>query len=78
LHAEVEENFRKTVANFYYEFSVRHLINIPQGLLVDKPETIKEPDNLIKLRIHESERIYGNRLVSAENFNVYKAAVFDL
>jgi dynein heavy chain len=46
--------------------------------LVAKPEAIKEPDNLIKLWIHESERIYGDRLVSAENLNVYKAAVFDL
>ena len=78
LHAEVEKNFRKTAANFHYEFNVRHLTNIFQGLLVAKPEAIKEPDNFIKLWIHESERIYGDRLVSSEHLNTYKALVFDL
>jgi dynein heavy chain len=28
LHAEVERNFRKTAANFHYEFNVRHLTNV--------------------------------------------------
>jgi len=78
LHAEVERNFRKTAANFHYEFNVRHLTNIFQGLLVAKPEAIKEPDNLIKLWIHESERIYGDRLSSQENINTYKFVVADL
>lgn len=78
LHAEVEKNFRKTAVNFHYEFNVRHLTNIFQGLLIAKPEAIKEPDNLIKLWVHESERIYGDRLVSADNLNVYKAIMADL
>lgn len=78
LHAEVEKNFRKTASNFHYEFNVRHLTNIFQGLLVAKPEAIKEPDNLIKLWIHESERIYGDRLVSSENLSTYKQLVFDM
>ncbi|PCI27667.1 hypothetical protein COB52_04505 [Candidatus Kaiserbacteria bacterium] len=28
LHGEVVTNFRKTAANFHYEFTVRHLTNI--------------------------------------------------
>ena len=78
LHTEVERNFRKTAVNFHYEFNVRHLTNIFQGLLAAKPEAIKEPDNLIKLWIHESERIYGDRLSSAENIATYKFVVADL
>jgi dynein heavy chain len=78
LHSEVEKNFRKTAQNFHYEFNVRHLTNIFQGLLIAKPEAIKEPDNLIKLWIHESERIYGDRLASQENISTYKAIVADL
>jgi dynein heavy chain len=46
--------------------------------LVAKPEAIKEPDNLIKLWVHESERIYGDRLVSADNLTTYKALVADI
>jgi dynein heavy chain len=78
VHSEVERNFRKTAANFHYEFNVRHLTNIFQGLLIAKQEAIKEPDNFIKLWVHESERIYGDRLVSQENLIVYKAIVGDL
>jgi dynein heavy chain len=48
------------------------MTNIFQGLLVAKPEAIKEPDNLIKLWIHESERVYGDRLVSAEHLSQYR------
>lgn len=72
LHNEVERNFRKTAKNFHYEFNVRHLTNIFQGLLVAKPEIIKEPEQLIKLWIHESERIYGDRLVSKDHIKIFK------
>jgi dynein heavy chain, axonemal len=78
LHGEIERNFRKTAVNFHYEFNVRHLTNIFQGLLVAKPEIIKEPDNLIKMWVHESERIYGDRLSSAENMTTYRGIVADL
>jgi dynein heavy chain len=46
--------------------------------LVAKPEAIKEPDNLIKLWVHESERIYGDRLVSIENLATYKSVIADI
>ena len=72
LHGEVEKNFRKTAKNFHYEFNVRHLTNIFQGLLVAKPEAIKEADNLVKLWAHEAERIYGDRLVSKEHIAIFR------
>ena len=78
LHGEIDRNFKKTAVNFHYEFNVRHLTNIFQGLLIAKPEAIKEPDNFIKLWVHESERIYSDRLVSYDNITTYKNIVSDL
>jgi len=78
LHSEVERNFRKTAANFHYEFNVRHLTNVFQGLLTARQEAIKEPDNFIKLWVHEAERIYGDRLVNAANLATFKALIFEL
>jgi len=78
LHSDVEKNFRKTAVNFHYEFNVRHLTNIFQGLLMAQPQAIKEPDQIVKLWIHESERIYGDRLVNYEHLNTYKALMGDL
>jgi len=72
LHSEVVRCFRKTAQNFHYEFTVRHLTNVFQGLLTAKPEAIKEPDNFVKLWVHEAERIYGDRLVDAGNLKTYK------
>lgn len=46
--------------------------------MIAKPEAIKEPDNLIKLWVHESERIYGDRLSSSDDISKYKNAVADL
>jgi len=78
LHSEVVRNFRKTAQNFHYEFNVRHLTNVFQGLLQAKQEAIVEPDNLVKLWVHEAERIYGDRLVNAEHLAIYKSSCNEL
>lgn len=73
----MERNFRKTAINFHYEFNVRHLTNVFQGVLQAKQDAIKEPDNLVKLWVHECERIYGDRLVNAANLATFRASLFD-
>jgi len=78
LHGEVERNFRKTAQNFHYEFNVRHLTNVFQGILSAKQEVIKDPENLVKLWVHEAERIYGDRLVSHENLATFRGLSADL
>lgn len=75
LHMEVVRLFKKTAANFHYEFNVRHLTNVFQGLLTAKVEAIKTPELFIKLWVHEAERVYGDRLVSYEDLVKYRAAV---
>lgn len=43
-----------------------------QGLLAAKQEAIKEPENFVKLWFHESERIYGDRLVDSVHLATYR------
>ena len=38
LHERVVAQFRKTAVNFHYEFTVRHLAQVFQGLLMSTPE----------------------------------------
>lgn len=78
LHGAVVGNYRKTAQNFHYEFNVRHLTNVFQGLLNAKPEAIKEPDQLVKLWVHEAERIYGDRLVSNAHLTKYRELAGDI
>ena len=72
LHAAISKTFRKTAANFHYEFNVRHLSNVFQGLLTAKPDEFKEPAKFVMLWLHESERVYGDRLVSYDDLKKYK------
>ena len=65
LHEKVAGTFRKTAVNFHYEFTVRHLANVFQGLLMSTPDQFNNVTKLSRLWLHESERVYADRLVSA-------------
>ncbi|CAM9224257.1 unnamed protein product, partial [Choristocarpus tenellus] len=71
LHNQVASNFRKTATNFHYEFNIRHLSNVFQGLLIAQPDQFKSSEKFVQLWLHESERVYGDRLVSPEDLNKY-------
>ncbi|CBJ30911.1 Dynein heavy chain family dynein heavy chain [Ectocarpus siliculosus] len=73
LHNQVAANFRKTATNFHYEFNIRHLSNVFQGLLVAQPDQFKTAEKFVLLWMHESERVYGDRLVSTEDLSKYNA-----
>eukprot|EP00804_Cyclotella_cryptica_P004521 CCRYP_006874-RA/>CCRYP_006874-RA protein AED:0.08 eAED:0.09 QI:0/0/0.5/1/0/0/2/139/4220 len=73
LHSLVGCTFRKTATNFHYEFNIRHISNVFQGLLVSTPENFKSVDKFTLLWLHESERVYGDRLVCADDFSKYNS-----
>lgn len=75
LHKEVMMNFRKTAQNFHYEFNIRHISNVFQGLLVSAPSQFTSPEKFVHLWLHESERVYGDRLVSYEDLAKYNTIV---
>lgn len=50
--------------NFHYEFNMRHLTNVFEGLLKADPNSVTHGTHLVYLWLHESERVYGDRLVS--------------
>ena len=72
LHQEVASNFRKSAQNFHYEFNVRHLSNVFQGILQSNPNEFKTLEKFVQLWLHESERVYGDRLVSLEDLDKYR------
>lgn len=76
LHTSVTQTFRKSAVNFHYEFNIRHLSNVFQGLLVARPEQFDEPALMVQLWLHESERVYGDRLVNYDDLGKYKAVAF--
>jgi dynein heavy chain, axonemal len=71
LHDKVSKTFRKTAANFHYEFSIRHLANVFKGLLMSESSFFPSPDKFAALFVHEAERVYGDRLVSPAHLTEY-------
>lgn len=56
---------------FNIQFNIRHISNVFQGLLVSAPAQFTTPEKFIHLWLHESQRVYGDRLVSHEDLNKY-------
>lgn len=63
---------RKTAFNFHYEFNIRHMAGVFQGMLMAKPEQIPDQMRLVQLWMHESERVYCDRLVDLFDQKKYK------
>ena len=55
LHKKVAGTFRKTAFNFHYEFNIRHMAGVFQGMLMSKPEQVGDSLRLVQLWLHESE-----------------------
>ena len=73
LHKEVSESFRKTAANFHYEFNIRHLSTVFQGLLTSSPKVFDAPEKFVCLWLHESQRVYSDRLVDNNDVGKFQS-----
>ena len=40
LRRRVSSSFRKTASNFHYEFNIRHMAGVFQGMLMARPEQV--------------------------------------
>ncbi|KRW98533.1 P-loop containing nucleoside triphosphate hydrolase [Pseudocohnilembus persalinus] len=78
LHQLMTSTFRKTSINFHYEFNLRHISNIFQGLLLSESGRIQEPERMLRMWIHEAERTYGDRLVSKEHLTQFKDGLYEI
>ncbi|XP_033732158.1 dynein beta chain, ciliary-like [Pecten maximus] len=77
LHTKVTSTFLPTAIKFHYVFNLRDLSNIFQGLLFALPECAKTPVELVRLWLHESERVYKDKLVDQADLEGYDKVVKD-
>ncbi|NWT02283.1 DYH9 protein, partial [Mionectes macconnelli] len=71
LHRRVAATFLPTAVKFHYIFNLRDFSNIFQGLLFSTPECLKEPQDLVKLYLHESNRVYRDKMVEANDYGTF-------
>uniref|UniRef100_A0A3Q3NPA1 Dynein heavy chain 9, axonemal-like n=1 Tax=Labrus bergylta TaxID=56723 RepID=A0A3Q3NPA1_9LABR len=71
LHQRVSSTFLPTAVKFHYIFNLRDLSNIFQGVLFCTAECLKAPTDLLKIYLHESSRVYRDKLVEEQDFQVF-------
>uniref|UniRef100_A0A3P8NTX1 Dynein axonemal heavy chain 11 n=1 Tax=Astatotilapia calliptera TaxID=8154 RepID=A0A3P8NTX1_ASTCA len=67
LHQKISQNFLPTAIRFHYIFNLRDLSNIFQGILFALPESIRYPMDLVHLWLHESSRVYSDKLMEEKD-----------
>uniref|UniRef100_A0A8C4H1B1 Dynein heavy chain 9, axonemal n=1 Tax=Dicentrarchus labrax TaxID=13489 RepID=A0A8C4H1B1_DICLA len=71
LHQRISSTFLPTAVKFHYIFNLRDLSNIFQGILFCTGECLKAPPDLLKIYLHESNRVYRDKLVEEQDFQVF-------
>ncbi|XP_028263973.1 dynein axonemal heavy chain 9 isoform X2 [Parambassis ranga] len=70
LHQRISSTFLPTAVKFHYIFNLRDLSNIFQGVLFCTSECLKAPPDLLKIYLHESNRVYRDKLVEEQDFQL--------
>ncbi|XP_071954573.1 dynein beta chain, ciliary-like [Antedon mediterranea] len=77
LHKKITSAFLPTAVKFHYIFNLRDLSNIFQGLLFSSPECLKTPSDLIRLWMHESDRVYGDKMIDEKDIETFQKTLVD-
>ena len=67
IYETITAELLPTPAKSHYTFNLRDLAKVFQGILQSKKETIKGPDDLLKLWVHECLSVFSDRLINDED-----------
>ena len=63
LHNQVADNFVPSAVKFHYQWNLRAMASVFQGLYITSPANYKDPVRMARLLIHEAYRVYSDRMV---------------
>ncbi|XP_056673432.1 dynein axonemal heavy chain 9 isoform X2 [Monodelphis domestica] len=69
FHQKIAATFLPTAIKFHYIFNLRDFSNIFQGILFSTVESVKTTSDLVKLYLHESNRVYRDKMVEDNDFD---------
>ncbi|XP_057629488.1 dynein axonemal heavy chain 9 isoform X4 [Chionomys nivalis] len=71
FHQKIATTFLPTAIKFHYIFNLRDFANIFQGILFSSVECVKSTQDLVKLYLHESNRVYRDKMVEEKDFELF-------
>lgn len=78
LFRSISVDLLPTPAKSHYLFNTRDLSNLLQGVLMIRPSECQNMDTMKRLWVHESTRVFCDRLVSEEDREYFRKTVSEL
>lgn len=78
LHHRCAQMFLPTAVKFHYIFNLRDLSNCFQGLLFSGNECLQSSIDLIRLWLHETHRVYGDKLTDEKDIESFSKLQLDI
>jgi dynein heavy chain len=78
LHGKMLKHFLPNAVKFHYQWNLRELTNIFQGIMQASSACISSPAQLSRLWLHEATRTYGDRLMTAEDSELFEQCRLDV
>jgi dynein heavy chain len=75
LHDKTILTFTKTASNFHYEFNLRQLSSVFEGVLRSQPDYFKTPVKFLRLVMHECMRVYSDRLTMDRDVKEFRTVL---
>ncbi|KAL2078484.1 hypothetical protein ACEWY4_026169 [Coilia grayii] len=72
FHKNMSTTFLPTAVKFHYVFNLRDLSNIFQGLLFCSAACAKTPPELVRIWLHECNRVYGDKLTEEKDMETFE------
>ncbi|XP_032374898.1 dynein heavy chain 11, axonemal isoform X1 [Etheostoma spectabile] len=72
LHHKMVHRFMPTAIKFHYTFNLRDLSNVFQGIFFAGPDNVEKTTDLALLWLHESCRVYSDRLVDVKDLQLFR------
>lgn len=71
LHQKASQLYLPTAVKFHYIFNLRDISNVFQGLLFSTVDCLSHPIDLVRLWLHESQRVYGDKLTEEKDIDAF-------
>ncbi|KAH0788142.1 Dynein heavy chain family protein [Histomonas meleagridis] len=72
IHKEITKTFIPTAIKFHYNFNLRDICQVLQGLLRSLPTHVKTVEHITRLCVTESIRVYADRLIDLNDYQKAK------
>lgn len=78
LHEDISVKFLPSATKFVYNWNMRELSNIFQGLTVSAGEYFPTPMKFARLWVHECYRVFSDRLINPEELNKFSERILEV